>query len=65
MPVWMYLADKRLTIPQMLLMQQDRKCRACSAFVARVAERDGSFPYRWRPVGYRCTKCNVCYMSNS
>lgn len=64
MPMWTYLPEKRLTIPQMLLLQEDRKCRACSAHLLRVAEREADWPYRWKPCGYRCSKCNTCYMGN-
>ena len=64
MPMWQYLADKKLTIPQLLLLEQDRKCRACAAHLLRLAEREAEWPYHWKPFGYRCSKCNTMYAGN-
>lgn len=62
MRTWLYTPTRRLGVHEERALPQEKECLACKGKLLRLAERDESFPYHWRPAGYICMKCNACYI---
>lgn len=48
------------------LVERARGCPYCADGQARrVAERELTAPYTWRPIGYRCNMCGTVWLDPS
>lgn len=61
MVVWSYTADRRLSQAETRSQPKDKTCLFCGGVLLRLAEREAFRPYRWRPCGYVCGKCNAVF----
>jgi hypothetical protein len=62
MPMYRYVADRRLTAGEARSQPIDKTCLECGGRLLRLAERETFRPYKWCPSGYVCAKCNAVYI---
>jgi DNA-directed RNA polymerase subunit RPC12/RpoP len=45
------------------LVTRSKACPYCAdSYIHRLAEREAVYPWRWRPIGYRCSKCGQVWI---
>ena len=60
MVYWRYMVDRRLAGHESKEYKWKKPlCQVCGMPVTRMALRDDTYPYRWRPRGWMCQDCNI------
>jgi len=62
MPMYRYVADRRLSPAESREQPKLKVCLECGGRLLRLAERETFRPYRWFPSGYVCSKCNAVFI---
>lgn len=62
MVTWLFQPDRRLSAGEARSQPKDKTCVLCGGLLLRLADRQKSPPYRWRPVGFICDMCNGVYL---
>jgi uncharacterized protein with PIN domain len=62
MPMYRYVADRRLTAGESRSQPKDKTCLECGGRLLRLAERESTRPYHWFPSGYVCSHCNAVFI---
>lgn len=62
MTTYVYTSERRMTAYEARSVNQERVCPICGVRLARIAERELFYPWRWKPSGRVCTSCNAMYM---
>lgn len=61
--LWAYVLDHKLGELQRVVIEDQRVSPCCIGGVTnRLAERQYKPPYRWIPLGYRCSVCGQSWL---
>lgn len=59
---YQFLSDRKLKSGEAKQFEYRKPLCMCGGSLLRVAERDGKWPYHWKPWGWHCNSCGSLWL---